>query len=268
MAGTIDDPAMPEWARPVGSAPRQSTGTVAKTGTGEREQPGPLPGDAELGSAKTLPRGSQSGRSAARRRRPGEGDADYREADDTQIGSPRPGRDSRAGREAPTGEDDPAKAYDSCLRLLGARARSRGELVDRLTQRGFSEDVVAEVTGRLEREQLIDDADFADQWVHFRHRDGGKAKRALAQELRHKGVADDVAAIALEQISAGDEAERAAELVRRKLSRKAVDPNLETAQREKEMRRLVGMLARKGYSAGLAYRVVKEAWAARAESAD
>ena len=117
---------------------------------------------------------------------------------------------------------------------------------------------------RLERAKLIDDADFAEQWVHFRHRDAGKARRALAQELRHKGVAEEVAAAALEQVSVEDEAERAAELVRRKLSRKTVDPNMDQARRDREMRRLVGMLARKGYSPGMAYSVVKEAWAAAA----
>ena len=183
-------------------------------------------------------------------------------ADGAEFAKTEPARQrGRVGEPGGAREDDPARAYDSCLRLLGARARSRAELAGRLTRREFSEATIAAVLARLEREQLIDDADFADQWVHFRHRDGGKAKRALAQELRHKGVADDVAAAALEQISGADEAARAAELVRRKLSRKAVDPNIDAAQRDKEMRRLVGMLARKGYSEGLAYRVVKEAWA-------
>lgn len=190
---------------------------------------------------------------------------DPREADPREPAQARRNRRAGAGAVA---ADDPARAYDSCLRLLGDRARSRAELVERLLRKEFSQETVDAVIARLEREQLIDDADFADQWVHFRHRDGGKAKRALAQELRHKGVADEVVASALEQISGEDEAQRAAELVRRKLARKAVDPEMDRALRDKEMRKLVGMLARKGYSAGLSYRVVKDAWAEAAGAED
>lgn len=179
---------------------------------------------------------------------------------DRPAGSRGGRRGGRSGKAGVPREDDPARAYDACLRLLGDRARSRGELAERLARREFSQTTIDAVLARLDREGLTDDADFADQWVHFRHRDGGKAKRALAQELRQKGVADEVAATALEQISGEDEAERAAELVRRKLARKVVDPEMDRTQREKEIRRLVGMLARKGYSPGLAYSVVKAEW--------
>ncbi len=208
--------------------------------------------------------------------RPSSRGPDPAEPDAVDSAEPDPGdaveaeptrRNRRAGVSAGVVEDDPARAYDSCLRLLADRARSRAELMDRLVRRGYSEGTANSVLARLERENLIDDADFAEQWVHFRHRDGGKAKRALAQELRHKGVADEVAAAALEQISGEDEAERAAELVRRKLSRKTIDPAIDPALREREMRRLIGMLARKGYSPGLAYRTVKDAWAEAADEA-
>ena len=103
---------------------------------------------------------------------------------------------------------------------------------------------------------MIDDADFANQWVHSRHTYSGKGKRALAVELRLKGIDQDTASEALSQIDPEDERERAAELVRRKLKNKPVD------DRDKVTRRLVSMLARKGYSAGMSYEVVKAEMAA------
>lgn len=236
-------------------------------------------------SSSDGPAAAQSARLAAAREQLARIEADLAQRSDgpeqqpgdshPQPGNPRPqpenpaephvsrgARKARAqGRGGVPPEDDPARAYDACLRLLGERARSRGELAERLARREYSPPTIETVLARLDREGLIDDADFADQWVHFRHRDGGKAKRALAMELRQKGVADEVAATALEQISGDDEAQRAAELVRRKLARKTVDPGMDRAQRDKEIRRLVGMLARKGYAPGLAFSVVKAEWA-------
>src|SRR6516164_7249575 len=79
-----------------------------------------------------------------------------------------------------------------CLRLLTARARTRSELAAQLTKRGYSDDVSTTVLDRLAGVGLVDDADFAEQWVRSRRRNAGKGKRALAAELRNKGVDDDV----------------------------------------------------------------------------
>ena len=80
----------------------------------------------------------------------------------------------------------------------------------------------------------------------------GLAKRALAQELRRKGVDDEVAREALDEIDPDDELEVARALVRAKLR------SVRNLDRDKAVRRLVGMLARKGHSAGVAFQVVKE----------
>lgn len=149
-----------------------------------------------------------------------------------------------------------AQAKDACLRLLTDRARSRSELETKLSGRGFEPEIIAKVLDRLQEIGLIDDADFANQWVHSRHTYSGKGKRALAVELRLKGIDQDTASEALSQIDPEDERERAAELVRRKLKNKPVD------DRDKVTRRLVSMLARKGYSAGMSYEVVKAEMAA------
>ncbi len=148
-----------------------------------------------------------------------------------------------------------------CLRLLTARARTRAELAGRLAQRGYPEETAHAVLGRLEGVGLIDDESFATQWVHSRQANAGKGKRALAAELRAKGVDDDIVSAALDGIDVGAERTRAEQLVQRKLRREG----LGDGDDQKVMRRLVGMLARRGYSQSLALSVVTEALAAERE---
>ncbi|ERB53139.1 recombination regulator RecX [Rhodococcus erythropolis] len=188
-------------------------------------------------------------------------DGDNGENAREEYGAPR--RRSRQRSEKPSQRAEggtEAQAKDACLRLLTDRARSRSELETKLSGRGFEPEIITNVLDRLQEIGLIDDADFANQWVHSRHTYSGKGKRALAVELRLKGIDQDVASEALSQIDPEDERERAAELVRRKLKNKPVD------DRDKVTRRLVSMLARKGYSAGMSYEVVKAEMAAVTDS--
>lgn len=160
---------------------------------------------------------------------------------------------------------DPAKRAEQaralCLRLLTVRARTRAELEAQLAKRGYPDDVSRSVLDRLTEVGLIDDADFAEQWVHSRRINAGKGKRALAAELRNKGVDDEVIDEALAGIDAGAERQRAEELVRARLRRERMTPEDEP----KVMRRLVGMLARRGYSQGMAFDVVNVELAAERE---
>jgi len=184
-------------------------------------------------------------------------DGDHGENAREEYGAPR--RRSRQRSEKPSQRAEggtEAQAKDACLRLLTDRARSRSELETKLSGRGFEPEIITKVLDRLQEIGLIDDADFANQWVHTRHTYSGKGKRALAVELRLKGIDQDVASEALSQIDPEDERERAADLVRRKLKNKPID------DRDKVTRRLVSMLARKGYSAGMSYEVVKAEMAA------
>src|SRR5690242_5697740 len=83
------------------------------------------------------------------------------------------------------------QARDLCLRLLTARARTRAELEGQLAKRGYPDEVAGTVLDRLACAGLVDDADFAEQWVRSRRANAGKGKRALAAELRTKGVDND-----------------------------------------------------------------------------
>jgi regulatory protein len=152
------------------------------------------------------------------------------------------------------------QARNLCLRLLTARARTRAELEGQLTKRGYPDDVSDRVLNRLAQVGLIDDLDFAEQWVQSRRANAGKGKRALAAELRTKGVDNDVITAVLADIDAGAERQRAEQLVRDKLRReKLVDDDA------KVTRRLVGMLARRGYSQTMAFDVVKDELASERE---
>ena len=153
------------------------------------------------------------------------------------------------------------QAHALCLRLLTVRARARAELAAQLANRGYPDDVSQRVLSRLEAVGLIDDDDFADQWVRSRQANAGKGKRALAAELRTKGVEDEVIAAALGGIDAGTERVRAEQLVERRLRREVLGDGDDM----KVTRRLVGMLARRGYSQSLAVAVVTDAVAAERE---
>lgn len=138
-----------------------------------------------------------------------------------------------------------------CLRLLTARSRTRAELAGQLTKRGYPDDVSDRVLDRLAGVGLVDDTDFAEQWVQSRRANSGKSRRALAAELHTKGVDNQVIDTVLAGIDAGAERERAEQLVRTKLRREVLSED-----DTKVTRRLVGMLARRGYSQTVACEVV------------
>lgn len=154
------------------------------------------------------------------------------------------------------------QAHALCMRLLTVRARTRAELAGQLTKRGYPDDAAQAVLSRLEAVGLIDDEDFAQQWVRSRQTTAGKAKRALAAELRTKGVDDEVIAATLDGIDVHAERGRAEQLVERRLRREVLDDG---GGDVKVMRRLVGMLARRGYSQNMAVAVVTDALAAERE---
>ncbi|TVL93415.1 recombination regulator RecX [Streptomyces sp. SAJ15] len=166
----------------------------------------------------------------------------------------------RAEREASPDPEEQARAI--CLRLLTGTPRTRRQLADALRKRGIPEDVADGVLSRFEEVGLIDDAAFAGAWVESRHHSRGLARRALARELRTKGVDSALIEEAVGRLDADQEERAARELVERKLrATRGLD-------REKRLRRLAGMLARKGYPEGLALRVVRRALEEEGEDAE
>ena len=166
-------------------------------------------------------------------------------------------------RAAPGPPPDPLDvARQICLHQLEFAPRTRAELAAVLRKKGVEDAVADEVLGRFTEVGMIDDAVFAQMWVTSRHRGRGLATSALRQELRRKGVDDDDIAEAVATLDPEQEAATARALVDRKLRSTA---GLATDAR---VRRLAGMLARKGYPAGLAFRIVREALAEEGEEAE
>ena len=150
--------------------------------------------------------------------------------------------------------DDPeAVARLICLRLLTAAPRTRAQLATALRRRGIPDDAAESVLGRFADVGLIDDALFARAWVETRHHGRGLARRAIAAELRQRGVGAEDVRDAVGTLDPDAEIATARRLVDRKLAAtRGQPPAVRT-------RRLVATLARKGYPAPLAFRVVREA---------
>ncbi|MCW0213168.1 MAG: recombination regulator RecX [Pseudonocardia sp.] len=163
-------------------------------------------------------------------------------------------------------ESDPeAAAKEICLNLLEYRARTRQELAQALRKKGIPDEISLRVLERFDEVGLIDDEAFAGQWVRSRHQQQGLGRRALAMELRRKGVDPDVAEEALAEVDTESEELRARQLVDKRLRSVTI---ASPEDRAKAARRLIGMLARKGYPPGVVYGVVRDALAAHGAEED
>jgi regulatory protein len=145
------------------------------------------------------------------------------------------------------------------LRQLTMAPRSRAQLAAKLAERGADPALADRVLDRFEEVGLVDDTAFAEVLVRSQRSGRGLARRALAHELRRKGVDDETARSTLDGIDDDAERELARGLVERKLR------SLRGLPHDKQVSRLTGLLARKGYPGGLALSVVREAMAADIE---
>ena len=139
-----------------------------------------------------------------------------------------------------------------CLRALTGAPKTRQQLAELLAKRDVPVDAAEAVLDRFTEVGLIDDAAFARAWVSSRQAGRGLARRALSAELRAKGVDAEVAAEAVEAVDEDDERVAARRLVERRAGA------MRRLDRATATRRLMGMLARKGYNGGLSAVVVRE----------
>lgn len=154
---------------------------------------------------------------------------------------------------ADTDADPESVARAIALRKLSAAPQTRAQLNEVMRRRGVPDDVRDRVLDRFGDIGLIDDAMFARMWVESRHSGRGLARQALAHELRRRGVESNLVDAAVAELPVEQEEAMARALVTRRLR---ATRGLEPAART---RRLAGMLARKGYPAGLALRIIREA---------
>jgi regulatory protein len=159
--------------------------------------------------------------------------------------------DSAAVAGQPTDAEESARRLG--LRLLTGRPRTRTELADAMRRHGVPDEAAAAVLARFTDVGLIDDAAFARAWVESRHHSRGLARRALSAELKQRGVDGQDIEAAVGALDPADEMATARQLVDKALGASRGKPL------PVRIRRLVGLLARKGYPAPVAYRVVREA---------
>lgn len=176
------------------------------------------------------------------------------------TGSGRPGR--RTPRRPPA-ELPPAERYEAArevvLKSLSACARTRAQLAATLARKGFDEETAAAVLDRLTEVGLIDDAAYAEMVVRTRVAERGLAPAAIASELARKGIEGRIVQAAVAQVDPDRQRQLASQLAAKRAR------SLTGCPRQVAWRRLTGMLARKGYPAGLASEVVAQVLADWAE---
>jgi regulatory protein len=165
------------------------------------------------------------------------------------------GEEDAAWGKAASGEwfggEEAARA--ACLKLLTTAPRTRAQLAAALRRRRVPDEIAESVLARFAEVGLIDDAAFARAWVESRHHSRGLARKALAAELRQRGISDGEVRAAVGSLGPQEEIAAARQLVMKRIAATRGRP-LPTRARQ-----LLGMLARKGYPAGLATQVVREA---------
>lgn len=142
-------------------------------------------------------------------------------------------------------------AYKRATAILALRDHSRAELRAKLRERDHEEDVVDDLLGRLEDARLLDDPRFAESFVRSQREGRGSSTADIRRRLREKGVSDEDAAEAL--ADAGDDYPYALQAARKKArSTRGLEPAV-------RLRRTLGVLARRGFSGGVAQRAVRQA---------
>jgi regulatory protein len=145
------------------------------------------------------------------------------------------------------------RAFDRAVLLLSYRARSSSELSGRLKQAGFAEEIVERTVDKLKSLNYIDDSAFSASWASSRITTKLYGSKRIRQELKEKGVADDIIAGVLSEIDDKDEEfERAKVLAKGKLQK------LSSADSKADFRRLSQFLIRRGYAGSIAYKVCKD----------
>src|SRR5215207_442313 len=153
-------------------------------------------------------------------------------------------------------------ARDIVVRKLSERAHSRSDLAQALAKKQVPE-AVAEVTlDKFEAAGLVNDEEFARAWVQSRQRSKGLSSRVLAMELRRKGVDDEISREVLADLDPEQEIQAAHRLVQAKLR------SMSRLDDTTKIRRLTGMLARKGYAPQVAFDVVRQEFGAQAQPLD
>ena len=142
-------------------------------------------------------------------------------------------------------------ALEHAVELLAARDRSTKEISDSLLRIGYRPCTVEMVLCKLDQQHLLNDRQFALQWTQSRA-ERQLGKRRIAQELRMKGISQELIASALEELDEQTQEEsallQAAKALKR--SKPGEDPR-------KARDRAIAALLRRGYDWSQAKKAVE-----------
>lgn len=148
-------------------------------------------------------------------------------------------------------EDSRERAYQQAMLFLGYRARSEKEIRQNLKKHEYSAGVIEETLERLRKAGLANDNEFARAWVENRNTFRPRSKKALAIELRQKGLDDEAIQASLSTV---DEDALAYET---SLKRAARLKGLEWSEFRKK---LSEFLIRRGFSYSVTAAAVSRVW--------
>lgn len=169
--------------------------------------------------------------------------------------------DAHAGAAVESGEQERRRrgpsAFDAALRLLGTRARSVAEIRERLARRDFDEAEIENVIVRLQAHRVLDDREFAQEWV--RSRRGNRGAAALRQELARKGIDRELVDEVLDGLGGSQQLDEATVLAAKRIA--AASPALlgDPDGRRKLEQRALAALARRGFDSETARDAVARA---------
>ncbi|HEX8508708.1 MAG TPA: regulatory protein RecX [Propionibacteriaceae bacterium] len=161
-------------------------------------------------------------------------------------------RDPRRDSAHEPDADHESVARTIVLRKLSAQARTRAELSKALSSKQVPLEAAEAVLDRMQEVGLVDDAQFAREWVQSRQQRRHLSRTALRRELSGKGVDRDQIDAALEVVDGDDELRAARSLAAKK---ERSTSGLDSTVRH---RRLAAMLARRGFSPGVISQVLGE----------
>lgn len=143
-------------------------------------------------------------------------------------------------------------AYQKAMRFLSYRARSVREVRDNLQKHEIPEAVIEEVVQRLQETNLLNDREFTQAWVENRNTFRPRSRRALAMELRHKGLDDEIVQDVLDKNV--DENALALEAARKYLRK------VQKLEWPEFRQKLGNFLGRRGFSYGVIAPILRLVW--------
>lgn len=148
------------------------------------------------------------------------------------------------------------QAWNAALRLLEQRARSEREIRDRLRRKEFNDQQIETTLARLRELGLVDDEQFARQWVANRQNFRPRGAQALRQELQSKGVNREIASEIIGEMTDADKERDACREVAQQAFRKYAD----SPDRQTFLRKFGGFLQRRGFSFETIKPILDELW--------